>query len=97
MSSPPVDGQEGMDLDGVTVRFSAPLDREAITRLAQLDSTPAPAGPSLVAEVGGELVAALPLDGGRPIADPFRRTEEIVRLLTVRAAQLRGAGPRGSR
>jgi hypothetical protein len=57
--------------------------------LAQLDSAPAPKPvPTLVAEVGGELRAALPLDGGRAIADPFRPTAELVAILAERARQL---------
>jgi hypothetical protein len=42
--------------------------------------------------VGGELVAALPLDGGRPLADPFTHTTDIVRMLELRAAQLTADG-----
>jgi hypothetical protein len=63
---------------------------EAIERLAQLDSARRPAGPVLVAAVGGEPVAAVPLDGGPAIADPFQRTAALVSLLDLRAAQLRG-------
>jgi hypothetical protein len=50
----------------------------------------------LVAEVDGELCAALPLDGGEAFADPFRPTGELVSLLEMRAVQLRGSlpGPR---
>jgi hypothetical protein len=33
-------------------------------------------------------VAALPLDGGRAVADPFRRTVETVELETERALAL---------
>jgi hypothetical protein len=63
---------------------------EAIERLAQLDSSRRPTGPVLVASVGGEPVAAVPLDGGPAIADPFQRTAALVSLLEVRAAQMRG-------
>ena len=35
----------------------------------------------------------MPVDGGRPIADPFRGTELIVQMLELRAAQIRrGSG-----
>ena len=71
------------------IRPADPIDEAAIARLAQLDSTEAPAGEVLVAESGDELVAALPVDGGRPVADPFRRTAEVVELLRLRARQLR--------
>jgi hypothetical protein len=73
----------------VTIRMAVPGDGAALGRLAQLDSAPA-RGPvaMLVAEVGGELRAALPLDGGRAIADPFRPTAELVAILAERARQL---------
>jgi hypothetical protein len=71
------------------IRQADPVDEAAITRLAQLDSADAPHGRLLVAESGDEVVAALPVDGGRPIADPFRNTAEVVDLLRLRARQLR--------
>jgi hypothetical protein len=51
----------------------------------------------LVAAVDGDLCAAVPLNGGRAIADPFRRTAEIVGMLTARAGQLREPAPSSSR
>ena len=45
-------------------------------------------GPALVAEVGGKVEAALPLDGSGSFADPFVKTAEIVALLELRARQL---------
>jgi hypothetical protein len=51
----------------------------------------------LVAEVGGELRAALPLDGGPAIADPFRRTVELVAILTERARQIAPPSRRAAR
>jgi hypothetical protein len=73
----------------LTIRMAVPADAEALRRLAQLDSAPPPAPvPMLVAEVGGELRAALPLDGGRAIADPFRWTVELVAILAERTRQL---------
>lgn len=74
----------------VKLRFASPDDRRALERLAQLDSTRPPRLPALVAEVDGELVAALPLGGGEAVADPFRATADLVRMLELRAAQLRG-------
>jgi hypothetical protein len=75
--------------DTLTIRIAVPADAEALRRLAQLDSAPPPAPvPMLVAEIGGELRAALPLRGGPAIADPFRRTDELVVLLAERTRQL---------
>jgi hypothetical protein len=75
--------------EAVTIRMAVLADAAALRRLAELDSAPAPKPvPMLVAEVDGELRAALPLDGGRAIADPFRRTAEVVAILSERARQL---------
>ena len=71
------------------IRQADPTDEAAIARLAQLDSAEAPDGELLVAENGHDLVAALPLAGGRSVADPFRRSAEAVELLRIRARQLR--------
>jgi len=75
--------------DGVTIRRSHARDREALERLAQLDSRRLADGQLLVAEVAGELRAALPLRGGAAIADPFRPTAPLVLLLQMRAQQIR--------
>jgi hypothetical protein len=77
--------------DAVTVRFATPDDARDLVRLAQLDSGRVPAGPTLVAEVDGQLVAALVLGRGIVVADPFRHTAALVRLLELREQQLRGA------
>ena len=78
-----------LDTDHLTIRFSRPDDDPQISRLAQLESVRPPHGPLLVAEVAGELHAALPLDGGAAVADPFRHTRDLLRLLEVRRRQLR--------
>jgi hypothetical protein len=72
----------------VTLRFAAAADAERLRRLAELDCAVAPSGPALVAEIDGRLRAALPLDGGAPISDPFHRGAELVELLRLRALQL---------
>jgi hypothetical protein len=73
----------------IVIRPDRLADARALARLAGLDSARVPAAPLLVAEVAGELRAALSLHDGATIADPFQRTASLVALLTVRAAQLR--------
>lgn len=67
---------------------------DAIVRLAQFDSQLAPSGPVLAAAIGGEVRAALPLDGGPPLADPFHHTAALVSLLELRLAQECGSARR---
>ena len=73
----------------VSIREATLADSAAVDALATLDSSRRPLGRLLVAEVDGEIVAALSIDGMRAIADPFRPTAELVELLELRAAQLR--------
>jgi hypothetical protein len=51
----------------------------------------------LVAEVEGELWAALELAGGRTIADPFRPTLAVRELLALRRSSFDGAAGRYGR
>jgi hypothetical protein len=74
-----------------TIRAAGPTDAAALARLAALDSKPVPRGRVLVAEVGGELWAAVALDGRAAVADPFRPSGELALLLAQRARQLEGA------
>lgn len=64
-------------------------DRDALARLAQLDSRNALEGTILGAEVEGRLLAAISVDSGAVIADPFSRTVELRTMLELRADQLR--------
>jgi hypothetical protein len=78
----------------ITVRLADYTDARALLDLAALDSAQVPAGDLVVAESDGEIVAAMPVDGGRPIADPFRGTALIVQMLELRAAQMRSRSER---
>jgi hypothetical protein len=73
------------------IREATAADQPALGTLALLDSRPRPRGRALVAVVDGRIEAALAVDSGRAIADPFERTAELVSLLETRAAQLRAA------
>jgi hypothetical protein len=70
----------------VTLRPAEPDDERAIAIVAQRDTRPVPPEPHLVAECDGALVAALSLRNGAAVADPFRRTAEVVELMRRYAA-----------
>ena len=73
--------------DAITIRPATFADRPEIERLAALDDGHATADDFLLAFVGGELRAALPSTGERPLADPFHLTGEVVSLLRFWAAR----------
>ena len=75
----------------VTIRYARADDALALLDLAELDSSTAPSGIVLVAEVGSRIWAAHSLDDGHAIADPFRPTGELSFLLAERARQLSAA------
>jgi hypothetical protein len=50
----------------------------------------------MVAEVGGEISAAVSTDGRTVIADPFRPTADVVTLLRERVAQVEAPRTRGN-
>jgi hypothetical protein len=78
-------------MQNFSVRRSHSGDQVALERLAALDSASPPRGPALIAEADSRILAALPLGSGRPIADPFEPTAELVALLELRRAQIDGA------
>jgi hypothetical protein len=82
------------DAPGVELRLCKPADDPAIDRLAALSEQPVPFGRLVVALVDGEVVAAVSLEGGCLLRDPFRRTAHLARLLELRASQLRPPEPR---
>ena len=61
-------------------------DDRALLRLASLDSAAVPPTPVLLAEVDGELQAALSLQDGTAIGNPFHPTAELVALMRAHAA-----------
>jgi len=65
--------------------------------IAALDEAPELEGPVLLAIVGGETVAALAVDDGRVVADPFVPTAHAVSLLRLRADHLSHVSPRRRR
>ena len=65
----------------VIIRQATAADDPALARLASLDSNAVPGGTVFVAEQNGELRAAISVESGRAIADPFHPTAELVALL----------------
>jgi hypothetical protein len=70
-----------LDSTAITIRPACADDELAIVRLAALDSAPVPRPPVVLAEVEGELRVAVSAHDLAVIADPFRRTLELVALL----------------
>jgi hypothetical protein len=81
------------DLD-LTIRMASPADAPALERLAQLDSARVPTGRVLLAEAGGAPMAAVSLDTGALVANPFKRTAHVVRVLRLRRYQVTRQGGR---
>ena len=73
------------EMSDILIRTSRPTDESALRRLAVLDSQNLPVGDMLVAEACGEIVAAYSPAAARAVADPFRRTADVVSMLKVRA------------
>ena len=74
--------------EAVLIRRATAADSAGIRTLALLDDKRMPAGPFLVGEIDGELVAARSLATDAVIADPFRLTSDIVAMLRVRGDQV---------
>jgi hypothetical protein len=80
---------QAASLAPVTVRLATATDDAAIARVAGRDTRPAPPAPHLVAERAGTIEAVLSLATGEWVADPFRRTAEVVELLRCYARRHR--------
>jgi hypothetical protein len=78
----------------ITIRSAGESDAEAIKRLAQLEGVRPPEGDLLVADVDGEVWAAIELDGGVLVADPFQPSGDIAELLHLRFERLSSAARR---
>jgi hypothetical protein len=71
------------------VRPATADDEAQLARLAALYERPLPSGPLLLAEVDGELQAALTVSGAQELMDPYLPTAALVELLALRAKHLR--------
>jgi hypothetical protein len=65
----------------ITIRRTTAAEAPGLRRVAGLDSSPVPAAPVLLAEIGGEPRAAVSLADGATIADRFHHSAAIVELL----------------
>src|SRR5688500_20192984 len=74
----------------LTIRRATAADAFALKRLSALDSAFPPTGDVLLAEMGSELWAAVSIDTGAAVADPFRPSGDLVELLRFRADGLAG-------
>jgi SnoaL-like domain len=95
--------ETGTKPTSILIRQATPADDPALKRLAELDSQQPPTTETLLIFENGKLRAALPLDGGPALADPFHCTQELVALLrretasrtNSRSGLLRRIGRRG--
>jgi hypothetical protein len=81
----------------LTIRLADAADSTALVRLAALDSASPPTGDALVAQVDREIWAAVEVDTGAAIADPFRPSGDLVELLRLRAGGVNGGRSRERR
>ena len=99
MCGAPPQGHHGAMTDAkiIALRAATADDDADLRRLSALDSAPALPHPALVALADGRPVAAISLDDGRVVADPFAPTADVVPLLRTRAATRNGAKRRRTR
>jgi hypothetical protein len=71
----------------LVLRPATSVDSPDLERLAALDSARPLDGDVLLAYAGGEVRAALSLDSGRVVADPFWPSAELVDLLRAAAGE----------
>jgi hypothetical protein len=72
----------------ITIRRATQADLRQVAQLAALDSRHAPAGEMLLAFEDDELRAALGIESGDAVADPFHHSADLVALLRMRAARV---------
>jgi hypothetical protein len=73
----------------IVIRSPNQGERRSIEQLALLDDRRLPDGDLLVAEVDGELWAAVVIDTGDGVADPFRPSGDVMDALRAAAMRLR--------
>ena len=86
---PEPDGTAKLEPETITIRPSREEDAPAVEQLAELEERGVPRGPLLLADVEGTVEAAVAIETGEALANPFVPSEEVVSLLEHRADQLR--------
>jgi hypothetical protein len=86
--TPPVRAAGYRRSPAVTIRWATADDARPLAVLAELDESPLPAPPLLLALVGDELWAAYSPGTGALICDPFRPSAHVVHLVRERGRQL---------
>jgi hypothetical protein len=71
----------------LVLRSATTVDAAALERLAALDSARPLTGEVMLAQAGGDVRAALSLETGRVVADPFYPSSELVELLRAAAGE----------
>lgn len=72
----------------LTIRLAREADDGTLRRLAALDDARPLRGRALLAESDGVPVAAVSLESGAAVADPFAHSADAVRVLMLRRYQL---------
>jgi hypothetical protein len=78
----------------LTIRHAGAGDLPALADLAALDARRIPSGELFVAEVEGRLLAAVSIDTGAVVSDPFEDTASMVKLLRLQASAAGTPAPR---
>jgi hypothetical protein len=81
----------------ILVRPARDVDADGLRILAALDSARPLTGDVLIAVSGGDVAAAMSLDTGAVIADPFQPTAHLIELLRTAARQEPAGRPRAPR
>jgi hypothetical protein len=74
----------------LAIRLATMDDVADVLRVAKLDSKAAPSGRVLLGIVDGAVTAAIGVESGHVVANPFAPTADLVSLLRHRASRLNG-------
>jgi hypothetical protein len=84
----PAQRKSMLPANAYVIRLAGDHDEDDLERIAELDSAEPIEHPILIGEVDGRAEAAIDLDSGRVIANPFVPTAALLVHLRMRAAAL---------